>query len=116
MNNTRENTPKHCWDCTHLESCSQAQHMTADTKAVKGYMVRDNCFCEDCSPDKWEDAPPVCLDWAETDSPYHCGHCGAPLVHNLTSAGIEYVRETIEENNGCCRELWPVVWAAYLEE
>ncbi len=51
----------------------------------------------------------------ESDSPVHCDGCGVPIIHRLTLDGVEYVREALKGFDGCCRELWPVVWADILE-
>ena len=123
MENIHENTPKHCWTCWTFKNCHQAQQMTADTEAVDGYVVSEladgtyvgDHFCSYCLPTRWEDdASPIGNE--EIDSPQHCCNCGVPLKHRLTLDGIEYVRESIKEAIGCTRELWPVIWADYLED
>jgi hypothetical protein len=113
--NTRANTPEHCHDCHNFATCHQAQRMTSDTEPVHGFTDTLNCVhvCADCVSDA--DAGNLYpLDFEELDSPAHCVDCGAPLMHALTSEGVAYVREAIAEGGGCCRELWPTVWADYL--
>jgi hypothetical protein len=113
--NTKGNTPEHCWECEQFKDCKQAQNMTADTKAVNGLVVFiDNDsehYCDNCTPDKETASYPI----GESDTPEHCCDCGVPLDHQLTDYGVEYVKEELAFNSGgCCRELWPVVWAEYL--
>lgn len=123
MENTRENTPKHCWDCAQFKDCHQAQSMVAGTEAVKGFVVSEIAdgtyigehFCADCLTEAWEDDA-IPMDYEECDGPYHCCKCGVPLLHGLTSEGIDYMREAVEEGGGCAREVWPTVWADCLEE
>jgi hypothetical protein len=50
----------------------------------------------------------------EETYPIHCAECGRPLQCTLTDYGVDYVRETIAENSGCCRELWPELFAECL--
>ncbi len=73
-------------------------------------------FCADCLPDDCPDETTFPLDWEETDSPCHCSNCGIPLEHSLTADGTRYVRESVAEGLGCCRELWPTVWADVLPD
>lgn len=117
IENTKENTPQHCHDCWKFEECRQAQNMTVDTEAVHGFAESEkyvDCFCADCLP---EDAPEQStspLDYDEVDTPCHCSVCGIPLIHSLTNEGVKYVQAAIKTGDGCCRELWPVIWADYL--
>ena len=115
--NTTDNTPAHCHDCHNLATCNQAQNMNAYIEPVSGYVETEkyvDYFCSDCLPDDCPDETTSPLDWDETDSPCHCSVCGIPLVHSLTSDGVRYVRDAIAESAGCCRELWPAVWADVL--
>ena len=112
--NTKQNTPKHCHGCDSLKGCRQAQFMTDDTVSVEGVVSFDACdhFCLDCHP---EGSDTASLNGEYLDSPAHCADCGCPLDHELTAEGVEYVKEAIADTAGCCRELWPVIWADYLE-
>jgi len=115
--NTTANTPGHCHSCWKFADCDQAQNMTADTAPVPGFVETDkyvDYFYADCLPDDCPDESTFPLDFEETDSPCHCSICGVPLIHALTSEGAKYVRESVAEGAGCCRELWPAVWADYL--
>jgi len=119
MSNTIDNTPKSCHDCHKLDDCHQAQNMHPDTEPVEGFVDGDGeIYCEGClqiddldGEDFLEYFEPI---EGESDVPEHCGGCGVPIIHELTIVGAEYVREALEEGNGCCDELWPVVWADYL--
>ena len=35
----------------------------------------------------------------ESDTPTHCGHCGMFMENDLTTDGIEYVREALETHD-----------------
>ena len=85
--------------------------MNGNTEPVDGFAYDGDTYCADCLPDCVKGDP---LDNCETDSPAHCGSCGVPLHCQLTIDGVEYVREAIAENDGCCQELWPVLFADYL--
>lgn len=114
MNNTKENTPKHCHDCWKLADCDQAQNMVAGTEPVSGYTDADmyDYFCDDCLPD---DSGGMPMDFDEADSPCHCSVCGVPLEHSLTEVGVKYITEKMANDDmGCCQELWPTVWKDYL--
>jgi len=106
--------PKHCIDCRNKEKCQQKYHMLADTEPVIGYANFDaaDLVCENCLD--IQDHFQV-LDNPEVDSPIHCAICGIPLECQLTTDGIDYVKETIEAEDDCCRELWPVLFAGALE-
>jgi len=109
--------PSHCQTCPKLPDCNQAQNMTADTEPVHGFVETEkyvDYFCADCLPDDAPEETTFPMDSEETDSPCHCSVCGVPLIHSLTIDGARYVRESIAEGAGCCRELWPVVWSDYL--
>ncbi len=111
--------PAHCHDCPKLSDCHQAQNMTVDTDAVFGWVETEkyvDYFCVDCLPEDYPEETTFPMDHEETDSPCHCSNCGIPLIHYLTSDGINYLRQTIAEDSGCCRELWPVVWSYYLPD
>ena len=118
--NNRDNTPAHCWDCWKFADCPQAQNMTADTVPVAGFVVFvDGCgdhYCAACADDAGApDSDCYPLDFEETDCPCHCSVCGAPLSHSLTADGVEHLTARLADGGGCCSELWPVVWADYLE-
>lgn len=108
--NNLDNTPKHCWYCEKFAGCQQAQNMTADTVPAPGIVDFDAAdhFCEDCHDGKGNC---VALDSSEElDSPAHCNVCGVPLECELTEEGKNYVRESLRDGAGCCRELWPSLW------
>lgn len=114
MTNVISDLPTHCRDCWKALNCEQAVNMHADTWPVQGYADFDAAdhFCGDCLPPGHNNAP---LDGEELDSPSHCSNCGVPLNHTLTTEGVKYVRAAIaDDDGGCCRELWPAVWADYL--
>lgn len=108
--------PEFCKDCWKVEECEQKENMLADTEPVTGYAVFSICdhVCEDCLDTTDDDCAEITSE--ELDSPAHCCNCGAPLKHQLTSDGVAYVKEAIAEGDGCCRELWPTVWADYLDD
>ena len=116
--NSVESTPAHCHTCWKFTTCTQAQNMTADTEPVHGYVETEKYvdhFCADCLPDDAPEETTFPMDNEEVDSPCHCSVCGISLIHSLTSTGIHFVRQVIAEGKtGCCRELWPAVWADYL--
>jgi len=105
--------PKHCIGCWKEEDCQQKYFMVADTEPVDGYIDFDlaDYVCSDCL-DKTHNHQPL-FD-AESDTPIHCSVCGVPLNCRLTADGVDYVKESIENDNGCCQELWPVLFADYL--
>ena len=108
--NTAGNTPAHCHSCWKFAECGQAQNMMPDTQPVDAFMGNAEFLCGNCAGDDNE----YIGDVGEVDSPSHCAVCGVPLVCSLTSVGVAYVKEKISENDGCCRELWPVLFADYL--
>jgi hypothetical protein len=108
--NTIENTPAHCHDCHQFADCNQAQNMMADTEPVEGFIYDGEVYCYYCGDGDGGDDPYE----GESDTPTHCAGCGVPIIHELTIDGVEYVREQLSDNTyGCCRELWPTVWADY---
>ena len=122
MNNTTDtikNTPDHCHNCHKLDDCHQAQNLHADTEPVEGFADDGDVYCKDCLDDAnvapHEFYEVFELYKGESDSPTHCGGCGIPIIHDLTIDGVEYVREALKDGGGCCAELWPVVWASYLD-
>lgn len=108
------NSPEFCKECWKYEECKQKQYMSADTHPVDGYADFDlaDLVCEDCLSDKHNCQP---MDNCEVDSPAHCSICGVPLNCTLTVEGVEYVKESIKNDTGCCRELWPVLFSDYLD-
>jgi len=116
IDNTTDNTPAHCHGCGSLPHCHQAQNMGANTSPVAGWVDDCDIYCADCLDasgprEEWES---TCTPYdGESDSPTHCSGCGVPIEHELTTDGVDYVREAISEGAGCCRELWPTVWADY---
>ena len=88
--------------------------MLAGTQPVEGYIDFDEAdyFCIDCLNQDNNTCP---TENEETDSPAHCSSCGRPLLCQLTTDGVEYVKNLLQEQSGCCRELWPVLFADYLD-
>lgn len=119
MKNTTRNTPDHCHNCHKLDNCPQAQYMNSNTLSVEGFVDDCDVYCKDClddtdvSPHEFYEVFEIYR--GESDSPTHCGGCGIPIIHELTIEGAEYVREALAEGGGCCAELWPIVWADYLD-
>lgn len=110
MINTIENTPEHCHGCHQMAGCRQAQNMTANTEPVEGFVYEGDVYCTTCMGRAVEGYP----YYGESDTPTHCGGCGVPIIHELTIEGVEYVRNSLaDDDGGCCAELWPVVWANY---
>lgn len=109
------NYPKHCIGCHKEEECKQKYFMNARTEPVDGYADFDlaEYFCKDCINMSHNHCE-LDLD-TEYDSPAHCSICGRPLNCQLTTEGVQYIKEAIAENDGCCQELWPVLFADYLE-
>ncbi len=109
------NAPKHCTECHKYDTCKQKEFMTADTQPVNGYADFDlvDYACEDCV-DMSHNHCELDMD-TEHDNPVHCSICGQPLNHRLSLDGIEYIKETLTDGDGCCRELWPVLFAELLE-
>ena len=105
---------KHCQECEQFGTCKQKQFMTADTEPVDGYadFVLIDHVCHDCLDPKHDHES---LDNPELDSPAHCSICHIPLNCQLTTDGVDYVRELLANSGGCCQELWPVLFADYLE-
>jgi hypothetical protein len=105
--------PKHCEDCGKLETCKQKVNMLADTQPVGGFIadIADcEIYCEDClRPDDRREPY-----HGETDCPQHCTGCGVPIDCGLTQDGVEYIKEAIAGGAGCCQELWPELFRAYL--
>ena len=83
--------------------------MTANTAPVEGFADFElaDYVCGDCLDTKHSHAPLS----GECDSPAHCSACGVPLECELTPDGVDYVKDNVA---GCCRELWPVLFADYL--
>lgn len=108
--NATENTPAHCHDCHRFEDCEQAQNMMADTPPEQGWVYAGEVYCAECLGRAADGTPYK----GASDRPTHCGGCGVPIIHELTPDGVEYVRETLADNDGCCAEVWPTVWADYL--
>jgi len=77
------------------------------------YVFHADFICDNCraesevpkpsypEPFDTDDFPMLVSDAGECDTPCHCGTCGQPIDHTLTSEGVEYVlgsiRESIEE-------------------
>lgn len=111
MTNMTADTPELCEGCWKFP-CNQCTNMTADTRPVPAWYANAALWCEACSPDG---ATPV-NGSNETDTPSHCEGCGVPLECTLTPDGVTYVQDAIREGAGCCAELWPVLFAEYLDD
>jgi len=111
--NSKDNTPKHCWECWKFKDCHQAQNMTANTPAVQGYAYDADMYCADCLDTDLPKA--TSLGTNECDIPSHCAACGVPLECDLLPEGIRYLKESIAEGAGCCQELWPRLFSDYLD-
>lgn len=57
------------------------------------YHSGGNEYCESCLPD----IDAVDWDQGEQDSPANCHQCGQQLFYTLTSHGVKYVVEQVEE-------------------
>ena len=110
------NYPKHCIGCWNENKCQQKVYMLANTEPVPGFIGCADAWCEEHKPDNAESAG----YYPESDSPMHCAECGRPLQCSLTDYGVDYVKEaiknseTIKSGGGCCRDLWPVLFADYM--
>ena len=104
--------PKYCVGCWNERCCQQKEFMNADTEPVPGFVGHADVWCKEHAPID-EDSESLGY-YEESDSPLHCAECGRPLQCSLTDYGVDYVRETIETKEGCCRELWPVLFGDYL--
>ena len=105
--------PKHCIGCWNETLCQQKEFMDANTEAVPGFVGCADVWCEQHAPiNHYESAG----YYPESDSPLHCAECGRPLQCSLTDTGVDYVKEIIADDGGCCRELWSILFAAYLED
>ena len=104
--------PTFCETCGNIETCVQKYNMLAETEPVEGFVIDGEIYCDEClRPDD-----PRYEYSGETDCPAHCSGCGVPLICDLTCEGVKYVKELITNDGGCCRELWPVLFADYLED
>ncbi len=108
--------PDFCKECSKKDTCKQKYFMLAETEAVEGFVDFFACdyYCEDCL-DKQNSFESLCN--SKSDHPVHCAKCECPLICPLTSDGIEYVKECLDgsKHSRCCRELWPTLFAEYLE-
>jgi len=94
-----------------MERCQQKQYMLAETEAVQGFVGCADVWCKEHAPNNAESAG----YYPESDNPMHCAECERPLQCGLTDYGIDYVKNAIDTKDGCCRELWPELFAEYLE-
>ena len=104
--------PKHCIGCWNEDKCQQKVFMLANTESVQGFVGCADIWCEKHKPDIGE--MESLGYFLESDTPMHCAECGRPLQCSLTDYGVDYVREAIEDGERCCRELWPILFEAYL--
>jgi len=106
--------PEFCKTCQQVKECKQKENMLAGTEPVEGFVDWESVdyYCIDCLGDSQDHQPMLN---PELDSPAHCAGCGVPLECQLTTEGVQYVKEAIAEDGGCCRELWPVLFADYLD-
>ena len=84
--------------------------------AADGSGFEDVTLCGDCYSEEYGDTrnndEPLGY-WQESDTPWHCDNCEALIVTGLTSDGVEYVREAIENADGRPEIL--AAWAAGLD-
>lgn len=104
--------PKHCIGCWNEEKCQQKYYMAAETEPVPGFVGCDDVWCKEHKPDN--DETESSGYYPKSDSPMHCAECGRPLQCSLTDYGVDSMREVIKARDGCCRELWPVLFRDYL--
>jgi len=102
--------------------------------AIGYYVTCDDAVCRDCIPDAdawsrgdytgwdgfegWEE-PAVIFTDTESDTPTHCGTCGAVIRHDLTADGARYVMEAIAEfiaGEGHNPDVMAQWWDAYGED
>ena len=103
--------PTFCKTCDKVETCKQKVYMLVGTEPVDGFVIDGEIYCDNClRPDD-----PRHEYSGETDSPAHCSDCGIPLICDLTCEGVEYVKDAIADDAGCCCELWPDLFSDYLE-
>ena len=109
------------------------ENLQPGTEPVDGYAYDADTWCEQCLRGAINNLPehellaPVddyidgnvngCMptDNGETDSPDHCNACFIPLHCQLTTVGVEYVKEKIAEGDGLCIELWKELFKDYLD-
>ena len=107
----RREYPGHCVGCWNEEKCQQKVYMLANTESVPGFVGYADVWCEEHKPDNGDTESAGY--YPESDTPMHCAECGQPLQCSLTDYGVNYVKETLESGEGCCREVWPVLFAEY---
>lgn len=61
-----------------------------------GYYVDGTILCEFCATQAEIDEC-KCVDNEETDCPQHCEECARPIKYTLTTDGINYVVEYLQE-------------------
>lgn len=105
--------PEFCDKCSMVEKCKQKTFMLPNTEPVQGYVACADTWCKEHCP-KTDDAESMSY-YPENDTPLHCAECGRPLQCSLTDFGVDYIKEHLEVHGfGCCRELWPVLFAESL--
>jgi hypothetical protein len=90
---------------------------------MDAYMYQAALYCEDCAlelraqlkpfvgrldrdeSDRWP-VGPYGDGGGEADTPQHCDSCQAFLENPLTSDGVAYVQEAIDDGGGACVEEW----------
>jgi len=83
--------------------------MMADTPPETGWVYDGEVWCANCVGV----AVDATLYEGSSDTPTHCGGCGVPISHELTADGVEYVRASLADGNGCCDAVWRTVWEEY---
>lgn len=105
MTTVNKSIPEHCIKCAKVNDCKQKIYMTAETEPVKCFasFTLADYICGDCCQNSDNIEP---INNPEVDSPIHCCLCGIPLECRLTDDGIKYIKEALDGDGGCCRELW----------
>lgn len=106
--------PEHCIDCWNENKCQQKFYMLANTEPVPGFVDCADVWCREHVPDSHMSLSMSLGYYEESDTPMHCAECGRPIQCSLTDYGVDYVKKTIRSQDGCCWELWSVLFAEYL--
>lgn len=81
-----------CGDCTdEIEKACREDGTVAR-------MIADGADPSDSATYDSHEYPKRCDVECESDSPSHCGSCGVFLENDLTTAGDDYVKETVRDD------------------